>query len=103
MTIELNDNDYNKAINLIKHRQEYNKSYYKQRKEKQKEETPEDNKPKKKQGRKPITSIDMDYAAKALEKYKLKCKRKALNTEEEIRQEINKLIFKLKEQMNNKK
>ena len=48
-------------------------------------------------GRKPIKDINVSYAAKILENYKMKNQKYKLKNEEQIKQAINKLILKLKE------
>jgi hypothetical protein len=90
--------DYKKAVDMLKKRQEYNKQYY----AKKKKET--DPTQIKKCGRKAIEEITPERAAEALQKYKLKCQKqsKQLNTAEEIKQEINRLITKLKKMMPDK-
>jgi hypothetical protein len=86
-----NDREYQKAVDMIRKRQEYNRQYYERRKKQQTE-------PKQICGRKPIIEITQEKASETLQKYRLKCQKqnKKLNTPEEIKQEINKLFAKLK-------
>jgi hypothetical protein len=86
-----NDREYQKAVDMIRKRQEYNRQYYERRKKQQTE-------PKHICGRKPIIEITQEKASETLQKYRLKCQKqnKKLNTPEEIKQEINKLFAKLK-------
>ena len=90
--------DYKKAVEIIRKRQEYNKQYYAKKKNEQ-------NESKKKCGRKPIEEITPERAIETLQKYKLKCQNqnKKLNTPEEIKTEINKLFAKLKTMIPDKK
>jgi hypothetical protein len=76
----ISNEDFNKAANIIRKRQEYNKQYYANKKTEQ-------NKPNYKCGRRAIEEITPERVAETLEKYKIKCKNqnKKLNTPEEIK------------------
>ena len=90
----MNTQDYDKAVLIIRNRQEYNKQYYAKRKEQT--ET------KNKSGRKIIDEITLERAEETLSKYKIKCQKRQeqrqvpLNTIDEIKAEINRLFVKLK-------
>jgi len=88
--------EYDKALLLIKKRMQYNKQYYQKRKQ-NKVEKEEAVKP---CGRKPIEDLTPERALDILQKYKLKCKRqKKEPTKEELNSQITKLFSKLKEMM----
>ena len=96
-TVELiSKDDYDKALQILMKRNQYNKQYYQKRKEQHQKETKE----LRKSGRKPIEEVTPERAKVILEKYKLKCKRqKREPTVEELKANINQLFKKLKEKM----